>query len=79
MVRWARRHGAKLVWNQNGVAYPSWAGDDYSTINQEMAALLAEADIVIYQSQFSKDCADKYLGPARCDSRILYNRSIPLL
>jgi len=34
-----RRHGAKLVWNQNGVAYPSWAGDDYSTINQEMAAL----------------------------------------
>src|SRR5205085_10470487 len=26
LIRLARRRGAKVVWNQNGVAYPGWPG-----------------------------------------------------
>lgn len=73
LVRWARRHGARFVWNQNGVGYPAWAGRDYKILNRPMAELLRAADHVVYQSAFCRDSADRFLGPARSPSSILFN------
>jgi glycosyltransferase involved in cell wall biosynthesis len=72
-VRWARRHGAKFVWNQNGVAFPAWAKGDLEKVNGPMRKLFELADFVIYQSEFCRTSAERYLGVAQCPSKVLYN------
>ncbi|MEW6386840.1 MAG: glycosyltransferase family 4 protein [Thermodesulfobacteriota bacterium] len=73
LIRLARRKGAKIVLNQNGVGYPAWAGADWQTVNRPMQAALKEADYIFYQSEFCKRSADHFLGPGRGAWEILYN------
>lgn len=73
IVRHALRRGIKVVWNQNGVAYPGWHGPGWEKTNASMKVLLHRADYVIYQSRFCKESADKYLGTFARKSEILYN------
>jgi glycosyltransferase involved in cell wall biosynthesis len=73
LVQAAKSRGAKLVWNQNGIAYPGFYGDFYPWFNRTMAALLPLADHVVYQSEFCRASANRYLGEARCSSEILFN------
>ena len=54
--------GIKIVWNQNGVAYPAWAREKTSHVNSLMKPV-HKADFVIYQTDFTKRSADKFLGP----------------
>ena len=72
-VRWAKSRGAKLVWNQNGVAFPAWAGDRCADTNRPMAELLRLADFVVYQSEFCQVSADRFLGSAPCPSAVCLN------
>ncbi len=74
MARRAKRSGAKLVINQNGVAYPGWYGEGWDRANQDMINLLDMADHIFYQSNFCKISADKFLGvPGNAQCEILYN------
>jgi glycosyltransferase involved in cell wall biosynthesis len=73
LARAARRKGARLVVNQNGVAYPGWFGAGFERVNAPMRALLGLADHVFYQSEFCKRSADKFLGPTSASCAILYN------
>ncbi len=70
----AQRAGAKIVVNQNGVAYPAWFGDGWERENRSMARLHSMADYVFYQSEFCCLSAERFLGerPA-LPSEILYN------
>ena len=73
LVAWAKAGGAKLVWNQNGVAYPAWSGACAEEINGPMRALRAQADFIFYQSAFCRACADRFLGPATAPGEIAFN------
>jgi glycosyltransferase involved in cell wall biosynthesis len=74
VARWAKRQGAKFVWNQDGVAYPAWTSLEASRAgNQVMRKLLQQADYVIYQSEFCRSSADQFLGPSSRPSTVLYN------
>lgn len=73
IVALARFRGAKLVWNQDGVAYPAWHGPGWQRTNARLAALLHRADHVFYQSAFCEASADRFLGPPTAPSEILYN------
>ena len=73
MVRLSHQRGARVVWNQNGVAYPAWHGPGWERTNKPMASILQEADHVFYQSQFCKLAADRYLGKRGGSWEILYN------
>jgi glycosyltransferase involved in cell wall biosynthesis len=73
MVRNARKKGLKVVLNQNGVAYPGWAKGEWKRINIPLKGVIQEADFVIYQSQFCKISADRYLGEVSAPHSILYN------
>jgi glycosyltransferase involved in cell wall biosynthesis len=73
LVRWAHTNGAKFVWNQNGVGFPAWAGWGASDINLPMAALLHQADHVVYQSAFCRESADRWLGSVSRPFSVLYN------
>jgi len=72
-ARMARAKGARVVINQNGVAYPAWFGSGWERINAPMAALVHEVDHVFYQSEFCKQSADLYLGARAQSWEILYN------
>lgn len=68
-----RECGIRIVWNQNGVGYPAWAGSESERLNSPMRALRAMADYVVYQSEFCRTSADKFLGPCGLPSEILFN------
>jgi glycosyltransferase involved in cell wall biosynthesis len=65
--------GIPLVWNQNGVAYPAWAGKDTNRYNDPMRRLRAKARYVIYQSAFCRDSAERFLGHSDAASEVLFN------
>jgi glycosyltransferase involved in cell wall biosynthesis len=73
LVDWARKQGAKFVWNQNGVAYPAWYGARVEEINAPMRALRARADFIFNQSAFCRDCAQRFLGESTAPSEIAFN------
>jgi glycosyltransferase involved in cell wall biosynthesis len=58
----ANRRHIPVVLNQDGVAYPAWAGDRTEERNRPLRRALLAADHVLYQSDFSKRSADLFLG-----------------
>jgi glycosyltransferase involved in cell wall biosynthesis len=69
----ARRRGIPLLVNQNGVGYPGWAGDGTEAFNRPLRRILAQAEHVLYQSEFCKRAADEWVGPPGGASEVLYN------
>jgi glycosyltransferase involved in cell wall biosynthesis len=69
----ARRRGAKIVVNQDGVAYPGWAGAKTEELNMPLRRALHAADHVVYQSLFSKRSSDQFLGEPACPWEVLPN------
>jgi glycosyltransferase involved in cell wall biosynthesis len=69
----ARRRGIPVVVNQDGVAYPGWAGDRTEELNGPLRQALLAADHVLYQSEFSKLSADLFLGEPRGSWEVLPN------
>jgi glycosyltransferase involved in cell wall biosynthesis len=59
----ARRRRARVVVNQDGVAYPGWAGERTDELNEPLRRALRAADHVVYQSVFSRRSSDEFLGP----------------
>ena len=73
LLRLARRRGAPIVFNQDGVAYPGWAGERTKELNDVLRRALLAADHVLYQSEFSKRSADEFLGAPSGTWEILPN------
>lgn len=73
IARMAKRHGAHLVLNQNGVAYPGWHGLGWEKSNITTRNLLRQADYVVYQSGFCKESADRFAGACQSPWTILPN------
>ena len=70
-LAWERR--AAILWNQDGVAYPAWHGPGWERTNEPLAAGLRAADHVIYQSEFCKLSADRFLGEPAAGWEVLHN------
>ncbi len=73
LARAARRAGGRFVLNQNGVAYPAWAGADWRERNTPNARVHAAADFVVYQSEFCRRCSERFLGARKGPGEVLYN------
>jgi glycosyltransferase involved in cell wall biosynthesis len=69
----AARRRIPVVVNQDGVGYPGWAGDATEDVNRPFRRALLAADHVLYQSRFSKDSADLFLGEPRGSWEVLPN------
>ena len=68
-----KRRGIALVANQNGVFYPAWYRGDWRARNAEMAAAYHLADHVLWQSEFCRAAAERFLGPRDGVGEVLYN------
>jgi glycosyltransferase involved in cell wall biosynthesis len=73
LLGYAARRRTPIVLNQDGVAYPGFAGDATKRLNEPYRRALLAADHVFYQSAFSKLSADTFLGDPHGGSEILYN------
>ena len=73
LLRLARRRGVPVVVNQDGVAYPGWAGARTDELNGPLRRALLAADHVLYQSRFSKESSDRFLGEPRGSWEVLHN------
>ena len=73
LLRLARRRGIKVVVNQDGVAYPGWAGEATDELNRHYRRALHAADHVLFQSRFSRESSDLFLGEPEGEWEILYN------
>lgn len=73
LFKLCRQLGIKIVWNQNGVGYPAWAGAESERFNAPMRRLRAMADFVVYQSRFCRESAERFLGACQTASAILFN------
>jgi glycosyltransferase involved in cell wall biosynthesis len=73
LLRLARRRGAGMLWNQNGVAYPGWHGPGWERTNLPLSRGLQAADHVIYQSEFCRLSSDRFLGETSKPSEVLHN------
>jgi glycosyltransferase involved in cell wall biosynthesis len=69
----ARKRGARIVVNQDGVAYPGWAGERTEELNVPLRRAVLAADHVVYQSAFSKRSSDAFLGETSGSWEILPN------
>ncbi len=59
--------------NQDGVAYPGWAGERADDLNRPLRQALLAAGHVLYQSEFSKRSADLFLGEPGGTWDVLHN------
>lgn len=73
LLKLARRRRLPVVVNQDGVAYPGWAGGATEELNSAYRRALLSADHIIYQSLFSKESADLFLGQPAGAWEILHN------
>lgn len=69
----AKSRGLKIIVNQNGVAFPAWAGADCEILNGALKNLIRYADFIVYQSRFCRDSAGRYISPPDVPSEIIYN------
>lgn len=73
LAKACKERGIAFVWNQNGVGYPAWAGNDTERHNGPMRKLRELADYVVYQSEFCRTSAERFLGPWAGPSSTLIN------
>lgn len=73
IVELIRRKGISLILNQNGVYYPGWYGKGWEKQNLGFIKLQSMASFVVFQSQFCKVAADKFLGLPPCPSEVIHN------
>jgi glycosyltransferase involved in cell wall biosynthesis len=73
LLKRCQRLKIPIVWNQDGVAYPAWAGNDVERYNHPMRRSRAMANFVVYQSAFCRDSAERFLGPCGAASEIIFN------
>lgn len=68
-----KRRAVPIVLNQNGVFYPAWFPKGWEQANRRMGEVHALATHVIYQSDFCRRCAERFLGPRTGSWEILFN------
>jgi glycosyltransferase involved in cell wall biosynthesis len=79
ILQTARRKGLKVIVNQNGVAFPAWDGTNYEASNRSLKDLIHYADFIVYQSQFCRDSAERYISPPDVPNETIYNPVDPRL
>lgn len=72
-IRACKRAGGIFVLNQNGVGYPGWHGPGWEQFNCGMAFAHAQADYVVYQSEFCRKTALQFLGERKGQGSVLHN------
>lgn len=69
----AKRKGARIVLNQNGVYFPAWFSGSLEKKNRELRALADLADFIIFQSEFCRQSFHRWCGEPSAPGRVVLN------
>ena len=72
-LRYLKRRGVPIILNQNGVFYKAWYTGDVEKANRKMRYFYHNADFVIWQSEFCRISADKFLDKRQGEGRVIPN------
>lgn len=72
-LRLYKLFGIKIVWNQNGVAYPALYSPEVVQKINDLYKPINLCDHVVYQTEFCKRCADKFTTKFTGPCSILVN------
>lgn len=75
VIRIKHRQSRVKILRLDGVWHDT--AKDWRRKNKAIAESLRRADGVVYQSEFARNMGDRYLGSARCPSRVIFNASDP--
>ena len=74
MIKKAQKFGVKIIWNQNGIGFPAWAGPGFSKINQIFKNGIENADVVFFQSQFAMQSVNDLVTPVdKINKKVVFN------
>jgi len=73
LVFHCKKNGIPLVSNVDGFAYPAWHGSGWQVTNSLIGVLARNSSKTLFQSNFSKLCAHKFLGDSAIEGEVLYN------
>lgn len=65
--------GVKTVWNQNGLAYPALYTQEVVDRINNILKPIHLSDFVVYQTEFTKRCSDKFIGAFKGPHEIIIN------
>lgn len=68
-----RLFGIQTVWNQNGLAYPALYPQKIVERINNILRPIHLADFVVYQTEFTKRCTDKFIGKFSGPSEVIVN------
>ncbi len=72
-IRLYKMLGVKVVWNQNGFAYPALYQPEVVLRVNNLFQSIHLSHHVVFQTEFTKRCAEKFLGQIEVPSTILIN------
>jgi glycosyltransferase involved in cell wall biosynthesis len=72
-IRLYKFFGIKVVWNQNGFAYPALYSSEVIGSIHSLFKPIHLTHFVVYQTEFTKRCAQKFLGEIKNQSTVLIN------
>jgi glycosyltransferase involved in cell wall biosynthesis len=73
LLRWLRRKGVRILVNQNGVYYPSWAGASFQKRNEYLRKLNELSQHTFFQSRFAMESYQQWVGPLPASHSVLHN------
>lgn len=74
MIQKAKKANAKVIWNQNGIGFPAWAGPRFSELNKSFKYGLEHSDIVLFQSEFALQSVNELvMDTSNLNKVVLYN------
>lgn len=62
-----------IILNQNGVAYPAWCPTGWKRVNRTNRDIMQKANYVIYQSEFCRQTAERFLRVKPKAWEVLHN------
>jgi len=70
----AKKAGSKIIWNQNGIGFPAWAGAKHHEINKAFKTGIEAADIVVFQSDFARTSVHEMVANTdNLKKKVIYN------
>ena len=74
MIIKAKKSGAKIIWNQNGIGFKAWAGPGFEKINENFKIGIESADMVFFQSHFAMQSVNDLVTPVeKLNKKVVYN------
>lgn len=74
IIKKAKKARIKIIWNQNGIGFPAWAGGYSGKVNKNFKFGIQNANMVIFQSRFAMQSVNSLIiSLENIPCKVIYN------